>query len=278
MPAAQIPVDISAFDLGAGPINLIGSLRSATLEFLHDMGDGGVITRYGRVNQAVKKRAVLRTTLMSTSVSPGAPVKATNLNVTAFTADGIAYVGLLREGSIEFSYSHDEASGVADVWAFPQLVSRDIRIRGTLVVPSSMTATLMAAAGLIPQMVAATVTDARMTVTVTIDGTSFTLPMVIERCAHVFEDGRVAMFEVEFAGEDPGTGSYPTAPSGTTTLLQQVINAPATAMAMTLTSKSSGGVTYNGNFLPTRCSISIQDAAAIPTDYEFASQGVIQTI
>lgn len=273
MPAAQIPVDVSTFDLDA--FSMLTTVRNATLECPFVEADGSVMTRYGRVNQVAKKSATLRFSALSLLATPAGATKVTNLSVSAFTADAMAYIGLMRSASIEFTYQHDEASGLADVWTFPVLVGRDIRIRGTMVVPSSMTATLLALTGVLTQAYAATTADLRMTVTVTIDGTSFTLPMVLTRCAHVWEDGRAAMFEVEFAGEDPGSGTYPTAPTGAASLLATCVTLPNVALTLDLVSKASGGVTYAGGFLVSRISVDASDAATVTTDYEFVSQGAV---
>lgn len=273
MPAAQIPVDVSTFDLDT--FSMLTTVRNATLEFQGGEADGSIMTRYGRVNQVAKKSATLRFSALSLPATPAGATKVTNLSVSAFTADAMAYIGLMRSASIEFTYQHDEASGLADVWTYPVLVSRDIRIRGTMVVPSSMTATLLALTGVLTQAYAATVADLRMTVTVTIDGTSFTLPMVLTRCAHVFEDGRAATFEVEFAGEDPGTGTYPTAPTGTASLLAYCVTSAPTALVLDLVSKATAGATYAGGFLVSRVSIDMSDSAVVTTDYEFVSQGAV---
>jgi hypothetical protein len=67
----------------------------------------------------------------------------------------------------------------------------------------------------------------------------------------------------------------PTAPTGTTSLLEKAFNAPGTALAIVATSRATNGISYSGNFVIESARVAINQADAIMTQYRFRSSGAV---
>jgi len=264
MSARATILDLSAFTIGG--TSQLATIRDVAYSVTPEHVEGKPIVRMGGSAQPVKRSATVSTPLM-TVVSD--PTKVTNLNISAFSIGGVDTLANLIGGSFSGSFSLAEGKGVADEWAYPHVVGKDYAATIRIGVPATI------AMGIPTAVHAATTASLPMVFTITISSVAVTLPMLIANYRHLFTENDIQVLEVELVGRSPDTGTYPTAPTGTTTLLEKALNAPGTALAFVLTSKAAGGVSYTGNFVYSSFSFDFNQSSIIATQYEFASVGAI---
>jgi hypothetical protein len=173
-----------------------------------------------------------------------------------------------------------EVSGVADPFKWPQIFGKDYRLDCTLVIPAagdSQSPNFARAMGANLHDTDLNDQDlTRVTFTITIDGVTVTIPMQVASMTHTINQNQEQVISLSMNGVDPGTGAYPTAPTGTTSLLEKMFNAYNTVLACVLTTAAAGaGQTYSGNFIFTDFGFSFNDSEIIMIDYTLASRGTI---
>jgi hypothetical protein len=108
--------------------------------------------------------------------------------------------------------------------------------------------------------------DAAAVLSLTLNGSAITVPGNLKRGGHNAQ-GRQKV-TVGFGGSNPG-GTYPTAPTGNTTLLERAINAPKTPLAFTYASHLTNGLTRTGYVLIETAEVVIEDARISRESYGF---------
>lgn len=104
----------------------------------------------------------------------------------------------------------------------------------------------------------------------TLNGIAVTLPGHIMNASHNVGGRQKA--SLSFAGSDP-SGTYPTAPVGTSTILERALNAPRTPLAFTYVSKTVGGLSREGFCLIESAEARIEDARIVNESYGFRVTG-----
>lgn len=254
--------DLAAFS--AGGENLLATVKAVRYRVETETVDARPITRPARTAQPIKRRAIIETT--QTSIL-STPLRVSHLEVSALTAGGENWRALVRRGWLRADFHHAEGSAVGDFWRWPVLVERDIRARFDLMTPTDGVPGLdlaYAAPGL-----------SAVSLSLTINGVTISLPMVVTRWEHRLEPGEPQMIRVSLQGQSPDTGAYPASPTGTSNLLAKAFHAPDQPIAVTLTSRAEGGATYAGNFLFAGMQFAVEDGALVTTDFTWTSRGAV---
>lgn len=109
-----------------------------------------------------------------------------------------------------------------------------------------------------------------------LNGVAVTLPGHLMGGSHSVS-GRQKV-SLQFEGSDPGGGTaYPTAPVGTSTILERALNAPRTPLAFTFVSKDVGGLSRSGYCLIESAEARIEDARIVTENYSFRVTGDVVT-
>lgn len=108
--------------------------------------------------------------------------------------------------------------------------------------------------------------DLAATLSFTLNGAACTIPGFLRSGGHSVQ-GRQKV-SIGFEGSDP-TGTYPTAPTGTSTLLERAINAPKTPLAFTYVSHATEGLTRTGYALIESAEVTMEDAKIVRESYGF---------
>ncbi len=264
MASLQQTVDMSVFSIGG--TSYLGTFRNTTFAVTNDTVEASPAVRDGMRAQVAKKGATLSTELMS--VVSGS-LKVQHTDVTVLTIDGTDYLGSFT-GTLSGEITSVEGALAGVLWKSPQNTKKNYRLSGTIVV----TTATGGAQGLLTDAFG-TVANANMTVSVTINGVAITIPMTLVSCSLAFADGDIQKYAVELQGASPDTGDYPTAPTGSTSLLEKAFNAYKTALAVSLTTHATEGVNLAGNVKFSSFSIGIEDGALTNVQYEFVSDGAI---
>lgn len=223
--------------LSAGGVNLMTLVKNVrwigeTLDV-----DGAPMPNPSMSAQAMSLGGRLEIGAFSTK---SAPTRVSHLDISAVTVDSVDLVTMFKRGSFEASYTIQEGKAAGSVWKVPVVTKKDFTLRLEFMIPLSGTANALRS--IVSQHLSGTVTDLNMTVTVTINSVSFTLPCLLVGAEVGGSDGELTMVTLELKGRAPDVGTtYPTAPTGTTTLIEKAINAPGIAVAFSFTPHSASG-------------------------------------
>jgi len=254
--------DLAAFS--AGGENLLATVKAVRYRVETETADARPITRSASSAQPTKRRAVIETTQTSILTTP---LRVSHLEVSALTAGGENWRALVRRGWFRADFRHAEGSAVGDFWRWPVLVERDFRARFDLMTPTDGVPGL--------DLAHAAPGFSTVNLSLTINGVAVTLPMVVTRWEHRLEPGEPQMVRVTLQGQSPDTGAYPSSPSGTSNLLAKALNAPDLPLAVTLTSRATGGAAYAGDFLFAGMQFGVEDGALVTTDFTWTSRGAV---
>lgn len=261
--ARSTNLDLSTLSIGGASV--LTDLRSAVLSV--DLGEeeSSILTRAYQSHSATVRSATLKTQHVSVI---SAPTKATNLDVSAFALGGTSYIGECESGSITVEWQHGEGKGCTDAWAYPVLVKKTIAGEATMIVPAA--AGIMLASNALNS----TLANLALTFSVTINTVAFTFAAFLKSFEHSINAAETQKHKVSFLGRDPDTGTFPAAPTASTTLPEKVINGTA-ALAVSGVTKASGGYTFAGNFVPQSMVLSWSNSGLVTTDYTFLSQDAV---
>lgn len=265
-------VDIAVFDINSG--DFLEFMSGVTYATNFDTEDGAPINVLGNSPCPVKQGATLSTPLMSNSSTS---CRVSNLDVSAITLDGQSIAPFVRGGSFNGTLGHEEGSGIGDRWKLPIVVSKDFSISLDLVVPTASNP--IAGVGGFADSVHgnyADIVNTSMVFSITINGIAVTLPTLVSGFEQSSERGAIQRVNMELMGKAPwDTSAYPTAPTGTTSLLEKALNDPKTPLAIELDFGTGNNNNYSGNFVISGFNFGFNDSEIIKTQYDFASSGEI---
>jgi hypothetical protein len=252
-----------------GGIDLAAAGNSFTFEMTNEKADAGLISRLGKNSQPLKTSGKLSVDLAS--VTSGS-TRVSHMNVTAFTIGGTSYLSVLKSFSLSGSFEHRMQSGTGEKYTKPQVTAKDYQITVNLDVDTTKSYTLM------NMLAGSDFTGTAKTISVTINSVTITIPMTFNQGTLTAQRYELQELALSFDGADPGTGNYPSAPTGTTSILEKALNAPTTALAFVFQNASSGdtgGFNASGNAVFESFSLKTQDAQIVEENYSFATQGTI---
>lgn len=258
--------DMTAFTLGG---SFLSTFTGGTITVEGQEDEGATATSKANVPETVKKSATIDCTLVD---NVGGTRRLNNLDVSAFTVGGTAYVATLVNASLSIGYVQDsDVSGEADLWTYAQNIRLgDVTINGTLKIEGSATPNLPILAA------SATLGDTVVDVTFTINAIPVTMPMRISQVTHSIQRDAVQELQVVLKLRDDGDANIPNAPTGTTSLLEKALNAYASALACVVTTDAVGqGLTYSGNFVFNSFNVEFANASLVKYNVQLVNQGTV---
>lgn len=261
--------NISLYTVGGIALVPTGYSFSATVN--NESVDAGLITRMGKNNQPVKQGVAL--SVERNGVTSGS-TRVSHLNVSAFTIGGTSYLNVLKDLNFSGSFDQVMQAGIGEKYQKPQVVAKDYNITCSLNVESGDSLTLAALIG------GADFSNVDQAVSFTIDGVTITVPMNLMTYELSVPRYDLQTINLTFQGADPGSSAYPTAPTGTTSLLEQVLNTPTAELAFSFQNVDSGdvnGLRLSGNCVAESFSIQTSDGALVSETYQFQSYGTVTT-
>ena len=263
MSARATPRDVSVLEIGG--VDYRGLATQASVAINHQTADSRPISRKYANPQAVKSSWVLN---MTSNIVKSGAATVTNLDLTGTSILGTAYVADVESLQFNVACAHVPGDACQDGWAYPVYDSSDITGTATLKVPTGSVQIMAGqdAPG-----------DADGVFTFTLNGNTVTLPVILTSIDHSMVNGSVQTVTVSFQGQDPRTGNMPTAPTGTTTIVEKILNAPETALAVEVESKAVGGVNYTGNVLISAYGLSINNGAVVSETFTWTGVGAPTT-
>ena len=256
--------DISVYTVGG--IALLGLFEDVTYSVEETQVDGSAMARLAKCAQGTKLAGSFDCKLMSTKSSP---VRVSHLDLSAMSLGGTSYLAVLRSLSFKGSFEAKDKAGIGSLFKNSQNVKKDYSADVELDCADGTASALMTL------MHSVTATDRNVALALTLNAVGITVPMRLQKLAHSGSRNELQVLKGSLMGRDPGTGAYPTAPTGTTTLLEKAFNDFRTELAFTYTSKTTNGFSVTGNCIFSSFGFEIQDEALEYESYSFASVGTV---
>src|SRR3990167_312500 len=256
-----------------GGASQLDYIKGARYTLKGQTDEAAALTTQGARAEVVKRSGALSFDLFS---NQRGTQRISNLDITSVSIDGTEYETMAKGGSFRLTVPNKDASAAQDLWAWPQPLpnSRDFSASVDLmIVAGSATANALRDFGV--QLASADENDSSMVLTLVIDTTTITLPMTVENLELGIERDGLQMIKLDLKGRAPISGTYPTSPAGTTTLLEKAINAAATALAFTFTPHDDVGFgqIVTGNMVVESVDFSFNDGQIVVMNYQYAVQG-----
>jgi hypothetical protein len=255
MPSSETALTIVAYQIGTN--NLLGQLRGYSYDPAPVYADDDPVNIANPRRVLAKRQPVVRATHILQSGSAAA----TNLSVTLFDVAGASYLGSLRSLSVDVRNEAAEASGLADLVWFGQLVKSETTITGQLIVP---TATTLHA--LLQKSYSSTAGDHIVAGAVTIAGEAITGNFAISAKASG-NSGQLQTLDVELKSSGNLTG-----PTGTSLLAVAMTGTAAVDLHLDTGFGKLGTTAARIPAIITSVRIDVQDAQVISAEYEFRLQ------
>jgi hypothetical protein len=266
---AHITGDITIFSIDG--LSQLDHFENVTLNLDEEQFDASSITREGKSFCMLKKGGTISTGLMSDA----AVCRVTHLDLSALTVTFGAALNILSNGfgqaKLSVSYDKQKLPNTGELFRKSQNTNKTLAFSLSDVPVNDGVA--FAFAGAIASTDKAAC-DA--TIGMTTNGITFTIPMRLKSVNLPYERDGLQVLSVEFVDRAPATGAYPTAPTGTTTLIEKAINAYKVAYPFSFRSKAgTGGIVYTGNMIFTSLDLTIDDGSATLTNLEFETFGAV---
>lgn len=260
-----------AFSLNAS--SQLTVLKDVKFSCPADLVEGKSLTDPGENEQAVKQEVIVATTMQS-YVSSG-PERVANVDVSAFTIGGTNFLGYLMGYRFSASHKMVELGGVSNYWKYTLPTTKQYSAEVQLSIPDSTTANAIRTflGGFMNATIGTAIAARRFATSITINGIEVALTTLAQDAQWSGEDGGVQILTLPLKGYYPST-TYPTAPTGTTTILEKALNARQTALAGVFTPKSSNSGSFAGDLVIDTFGFRVQDKAVVETDYSWRSHGV----
>lgn len=261
--------------LTVGGSSVLGVVREIMYQGDIAEVDGSVITRPGLSAQPVGKDG--RFTITTESVL-SAPLKVSSLDVSAFTIDSQSYVGTFANFKLSGTSALDEAKGGNNFWSYREFITKNYTLSGTIRIDSASNILRNINADFHNSGPNTAQRQAlQMVVSFTINGVTITVPMTLNSIQHGVDQSGAQQYTVGLSGQSPDSGDYPTAPTGTTTLLEKALNAPGTALAIAFTPVGTVGEggQLAGNVVFSEFAVTVQERNLVLEEYTFVNDGPI---
>lgn len=255
-------VDVAVFNVGG--LSLLADLREAEVQARTRTEDVTPLVVAGESRQAIKQSVAIQGALTS-SKTGGA--KVTHLDVQLLELAGLEYRSVTERIVFEGRIVHEDGSGIGDEWEFPIAVRKDYRAQIELSVDSGGSPLLVSKAF-------GELAGKGIGYTVAINGVSIALPMVIARFQHQIKPGSRQKWLLDLVGSAPTGAAYPTAPTGSDTLLEHAFTSPGVSLPVAVDA-GPGQPVLTGQFLVSKFGFQVSREGIVESAYDWVSQGAV---
>lgn len=258
----QTLTDVGNLSLGGSAF--VELIQDVNWQSTNEFDEYQSASRFRKAAELVKKHATMKVPLRR--IKSGQR-RVTHLDFTVATLAGLSFKEEMTNLSLKVSNPVNPAPCVGQLF---QLYSVDPGGSITADISMEIADSNSVAIQLMLLAESDAVTDSEAVLTFTLNGSPVTLPGWIAGNSHSVA-GRQKV-SIPFQGNDPGT-TYPTAPTGTSSLLERALNAPRTPIPFQFTSKLVGGADRTGYLLISGAEISIEDSKIVAESYDFVVNG-----
>ena len=266
---AAITLDVAAASIGGN--SFLTDLEGCTFTLETDTVDNHSIVSPGVSKQVQKIKGTFDFPMFSTSTIPD---RISDLNLSVATLGGTSLLTFgLESLKLSVGYVRQQRPNAGSPFHYPQNTIIEISGSARVATPDTGITPFLGDAA------STTHSDRVKSLSFTLNGVAITLPVVITGAGVPFERGGLQMCDISLGPRVPASGAYPSAPTGTTTLLEKALNAYRTPLAISATTKATTGLVISGsNFIFDPWELEITDGGLVVPKYKFVNVGAFTVV
>lgn len=256
--------DISIFSIDSA--SQLAYFDGVTINLDNADGNTAAITAKGQRASILKTSGMIDVALRG--VSAVTSDSTTHLDLTSLALGGLTFT-CFSSTSINISYAKQTVPCAGSRWKMEDNTKLILEAEIKVQCVNGTASTLLAPFGS-----AAALADSNATYSLVFNSVTYTIPVLISSAVLTAERDGVQEVTVKLKGRSPDSGNFPSAPTGTTGLLQKAMNAYNTAVAFSFQSiTSTNGVAVAGNVKFDSVNFSIEDEQIVSVQYNFRNYG-----
>lgn len=257
---------ISVFSLDGSSV--LTTFDNVTAAFENTVADTSSVLAKGQRQSIMKTMATFTVPLRS--VSGTTSDAATHLDLTSLAIGGTTLT-CFTSTTLNISYAKANVPCAGSRYKMEDNTKLILDAEIVVQVVDTLAATIMSVFNN-----GAALSASNVTYSLVYNGVTYTIPMLMQAVDLVAEREGMQELRIKLQGRSPDTGNYPSAPTGTTGLLQKALNAFNTAIAISFQSiTGTNGVAISGNVKFDSASFTIEDEQIVPVNYVFRSYGAM---
>lgn len=258
--------DFSLFSIDSSSV--LATFDGITIDLSNMTGNAGSLLAKGQKSIILKSEATVTVPIRPVSTTTGD--SATHLDVSSLAFGGFTFTCFSSTG-MSINYAKQTVPCVGE--RYKKVDNTKLILAGKVTVQCDDGT---AEAFMVPFDDGAALSDSNGDYSLGFNGVTYTFPSVIQKAVFKGERDGIQEVEISLEGRSPDSGNFPSAPTGTTGLLQKAMNAYNTAIAFAFQSKSSTvGVNITGNVKFDSVEFTIADEQIVPTNFVFRLYGAV---
>jgi hypothetical protein len=268
MALKQQAADIGTLSIAS--ISLLADFENVTWTVDETQVDGSSMVSLGKSMNGTKLAGTLDVSVLSTLSTPD---RVSHLNMTVLTVGGTNYLTDVQSFKLTGTPNQVKQPSAGSWWQTVQNTKMDFAVTLDIAIPVGSNY----AHDLMTKMSSTTGIDRNVVLSVTINSVAQTIAMRMKSGSLKAERDGLQMFTLNLVGHAPLSGTYPTAPTGTTSLLEKAYNSWASELAFTFSSNATAarGAVFTGNCIIGTWSIDVADEGLVKTAYQFHTTGTV---
>jgi hypothetical protein len=251
--------------LSVAGADILADFNSVTLSIESNLVNGAKSTRRGQTPQMTKKSGRIEVAVEDMISNPD---RVSHLDLTAISIDGTSRLGDVRSVDLGVRYTSQMTAGAGELWTKPQNITKDFAITVELDAEDGI------ASALFIDSASSTYAHGNFAFTFTLNSVTVTIPCRLQSVSLAAQRDDLQRITLTLQGRDPGTGDFPSAPTGTSSILEKALNDFFTPVAIDFHSKSgTGGVDVSGNAIWESFNVRIEDEQLVAVNYALINDG-----
>lgn len=258
--------ELTTFSLGGSAY--LELVKDANLAWESATEEGASVLYGGSNIQETKRRGRIECSLFQ-DVATGVRLSHLDLSLASLGAVNLlSTANILNSLAINIKCKHQMKGGAGEAWEHPVVTGRDF----------SATLDLDCDSAAVPQPLvdffSTTYADRDKTLTFTLNGVAFSLPMRIIGAGMPVEQAGKQHYTLSMGDRSAYSGQT-VSPSGTTSLIQKIFNAYKTAITFSFQAAAAKSISATGNAVFDSLSLEINNGILVPTKLVLLTQGTV---
>lgn len=268
MALKQQAADIGTLSIAS--ISLLADFENVSYVVKETQVDGSSMVALGKSNTGTKLGGTFDLTVLTTQSTPD---RVTHLNLSVLTIGGTSYASDVSSVKMTLTPNQVKQPSAGSWWQTVQNTKMDISATVELSLPVGSNF----AHALLQKMHSVTGSDRNVVFSFTLNGVAITVPMRLESIPFKAERDGLQMLTVNLTCHAPLSGTFPTAPTGTTSLLEKAFNSWAAELAFAFSTNAAAGAgaAISGNCIFGPTTIEVSDEALAKVTYQFHTTGTV---
>jgi hypothetical protein len=271
MALKQQAADIGTLSIAS--ISLLADFEGVTYTVKETQVDGSSMVATGKSYTGTKLGGTLDIPVLSTQSTPD---RVTHLNLTVLTVGGTSYLADVLSLKLTLTPNQVKQPSSGSWWQTVQNTKMDISGSVDISLPAGSNY----AHDLLTLAHSATGSSRNLVLSFTLNAVTITVPLRLESAQLKAERDGLQMMTLNLSCHAPLSGTFPTAPTGTSSLLEKAFNSWAAefAFAFNTSATAARGAAISGNCIFGPTTIEVTDEGLAKTTYQFHTTGTVTEV